>query len=163
MAALNAARHQAPGDPAVLTALATLHESLGRPEELADVLASLADSVRDEREWVTVQLRLASLLEDTLHRDPIAVQRYEAVLMRVPGHPAAWPDWTAPRQDAGLAGARRGVRRRAGRGGDPRTRAELHFRSSGDPRRAPRSTDEALARFREALQLVPGYLPASKA
>ncbi len=36
-----------------------------------------------------MQLRLAALLEDTLHRDPQAVQRYEAVLARVPGHPAA--------------------------------------------------------------------------
>ncbi len=161
VAALNAARHQAPGDPAVLTALATLHESLGRPEELADVLGSLADSVRDEREWVTVQLRLASLLEDTLHRDPIAVQRYEAVLARVPGHPAAlaglgrlhaktqdWPALVAV-YDAELAGV-----------GDPRTRAELHFRSAEILDARLGRSDEALARFREALQLVPGYLPA---
>ncbi|HEY3588300.1 MAG TPA: tetratricopeptide repeat protein, partial [Myxococcaceae bacterium] len=89
VAALNAARHQNPEDTTVLSALATLHESLDRPEELADVLASLASAVRDEREWLTVQLRLGALLEDTLHRDPQAVQRYEAVLTRVPGHPVA--------------------------------------------------------------------------
>jgi tetratricopeptide (TPR) repeat protein len=161
VATLNAARHQAPSDPTVLTALATLHESLDRPEELADVLASLADSVRDEREWLAVQLRLASLLEDTLHRDPQAVQRYEAVLARVPGHPAAlaglgrlhaktqdWPALVAV-YDAELAGV-----------GDPRTRAELHFRSAEILDGRLHRTDEALARFREALQLVPGYLPA---
>jgi len=161
VAALNAARHQNPEDTAVLTALGTLHESLGRPEELADVLASLATSVRDEREWLTVQLRLASLLEDTLHRDPQAVQRYEAVLARVPGHPAAlaglgrlhaktqdWPALVAV-YDAELAGV-----------GDPRTRAELHFRSAEILDARLHRTDEALGRFREALQLVPGYLPA---
>ena len=136
VAALNAARHQNPADSAVLTALAALHESLERPEELADVLASLAESVRDEREWLTVQLRLTSLLEDTLHRDSQAVERYEAVLARVSGHPAAlaglgrlhaktqdWPALVAV-YDAELAGV-----------GDPRTRAELHFRSAEDPRR----------------------------
>ncbi|HZJ55595.1 MAG TPA: tetratricopeptide repeat protein [Myxococcaceae bacterium] len=161
VAALNAARHQNPEDTAVLAALATLHESLDRPEELADVLASLASAVRDEREWLTVQLRLASLLEDTLHRDPQAVERYEAVLARVPGHPVAlsglgrlhaktqdWPALVAV-YDAELAGV-----------GDPRTRAELHFRSAEILDARLHRTDEALARFREALQLVPGYLPA---
>ncbi|HTS80824.1 MAG TPA: tetratricopeptide repeat protein [Myxococcaceae bacterium] len=161
VAALNAARHQNPGDTAVLTALATLHESLDRPEELANVLTSLSDSVRDEREWLTVQLRLASLLEDTLHRDTQAVQRYEAVLQRVPGHVAAlaglgrlhaktqdWPALVAV-YDAELAGV-----------GDPRTRAELHFRSAEILDGRLHRTDDALARFREALQLVPGYLPA---
>ena len=161
VAALNAARHQNPADTAVLTALATLHESLDRPEELADVLASLGEAVRDEREWLTVQLRLASLLEDTLHRDPQAVQRYEAVLARVPGHPAAlgglgrlhaktqdWPALVAV-YDAELAGV-----------GDPRARAELHFRSAEILDARLHRTDEALARFRESLQLVPGYLPA---
>ncbi|RPH64672.1 MAG: tetratricopeptide repeat protein, partial [Myxococcaceae bacterium] len=161
VAALNAARHQNPEDTAVLTALATLHESLDRPEELADVLGSLAGAVRDEREWLAVQLRLASLLEDTLHRDPQAVERYEAVLERVPGHPVAlsglgrlhaktqdWPALVAV-YDAELAGV-----------GDPRTRAELHFRSAEILDARLRRADEALARFREALQLVPGYLPA---
>ena len=161
VAALNAARHQTPSDPAVLTALATLHESLDRPEELADVLTSLAESLRDEREWLAVQLRLASLLEDTLHRDPQAVQRYEAVLARVPGHPSAlgglgrlhaktqdWPALVAV-YDAELSGV-----------GDPRLRAELHFRSAEILDGRLHRTDEALARFREALQLVPGYLPA---
>src|SRR5262249_39157190 len=56
VAALNAARHQNPEDTSVLTALATLHESLDRPEELADVLTSLAAAVRDEREWLTLPL-----------------------------------------------------------------------------------------------------------
>jgi lipopolysaccharide biosynthesis regulator YciM/Tfp pilus assembly protein PilF len=161
VAALNAARHQNPEDTAVLTALATLHESLDRPEELADVLASLAGAVRDQREWLAVQLRLASLLEDTLHRDPQAVERYEAVLARVPGHPVAlsglgrlhaktqdWPALVAV-YDAELAGV-----------GDPRTRAELHFRSAEILDARLHRTDEALTRFREALQLVPGYLPA---
>jgi len=161
VAALNAARHQNPEETTVLGTLATLHESLERPEELADVLASLATAVRDEREWLTVQLRLAALLEDTLHRDPQAVQRYEAVLARVPGHPVAlsglgrlhaktqdWPALVAV-YDAELAGV-----------GDPRTRAELHFRSAEILDARLHRTDEALARFREALQLVPGYLPA---
>jgi tetratricopeptide (TPR) repeat protein len=161
VAALNAARHQNPLDTSVLTALATLHESLDRPEELGDVLASLAAAVRDEREWLAVQLRLASLLEDTLHRDPQAVQCYEAVLARVSGHPVAlsglgrlhaktqdWPALVAV-YDAELAGV-----------GDPRTRAELHFRSAEILDARLHRTDDALARFREALQLVPGYLPA---
>ena len=161
VAALNAARHQNPEDTSVLGALATLHESLDRPEELADVLASLAIAVRDEREWLTVQLRLAALLEDTLHRDPQAVERYEAVVARVPGHPVAlsglgrlhaktqdWPALVAV-YDAELAGV-----------GDPRTRAELHFRSAEILDARLHRIDEALARFREALQLVPGYLPA---
>ncbi len=91
----------------------------------------------------------------------IAVQRYEAVLARVPGHPAAlaglgrlhaktqdWPALVAV-YDAELAGV-----------GDPRTRAELHFRSAEILDARLGRTDEALARFREALQLVPGYLPA---
>ena len=161
VAALNAARHQNPEDTSVLSALATLHESLERPEELVNVLASLTAAVRDEREWLTVQLRLAALLEDTLHRDPQAVRCYEAVVARVPGHPVAlsglgrlhaktqdWPALVAV-YDAELAGV-----------GDPRTRAELHFRSAEILDARLHRTDEALARFREALQLVPRYLPA---
>ena len=164
VAALNAARHQAPDEPQILTALADLHETLDRPEEAADVLASLAELVRDEGEWLGVQLRLAALLEDTLHRDPQAVQRYGAVLERVPGHPAAlaglgrlhaktqdWPALVAV-YDAELSAV-----------DSARARAELHFRSGEILDARLQRTDEALARFREALQLVPRYLPARQA
>ena len=85
----------------------------------------------------------------------------EAVLARVPGHPVAlsglgrlhaktqdWPALVAV-YDAELAGV-----------GDPRTRAELHFRSAEILDARLHRSDEALARFREALQLVPRYLPA---
>jgi tetratricopeptide (TPR) repeat protein len=161
VAALNAARHQNPGAVPVLSALATLLEALDRPEELADVLAALADAVHDESEWLAVQLRLAALLEDSLHRDPQAVQRYEAVLARVPGHSAAlaglgrlhaktqdWPSLVSV-YDAELASV-----------GEARARAELHFRSGEILDIRLGRTEEAMARFREALQLLPGYLPA---
>jgi len=161
VAALNAARHQNPGAVPVLSSLDTLLEALDRSEELAEVLAALADAVHDESEWLAVQLHLAALLEDTLHRDPQAVQCYQAVLARVPGHSAALAglgrlhaktqDWPALASvyDAELASV-----------GETRARAELHFRSGEILDLRLGRTEEAVARFREALQLLPGYLPA---
>ena len=89
LTALLAARRVNPNEPLVLSELASIYESQGRFQELADVLLTWVGSINDESELVAINLRLAALYEEDLKREADAIARYQAIIARVPGHAPA--------------------------------------------------------------------------
>lgn len=164
LAALQAGRRLQPRDPLVLSAMAALLGDQRRPEELADVLAAWADTVHDEAEAVALYLRLASLYEETLHRDERAIECYQAILARVPGTAAALAglgrlharrrDWPGLLEvyDAELAVT-----------AETAAKATIHYRAGEICESRLEDPDGAIARYQQALLLSPGYLPAQQA
>ncbi len=163
LAALLAARRVAPNEALVLSELATIYESEGRHEELADVLSSWVSALTDEREAVALNLRLAALYEEELRRDDDAIARYQAVLSRVPGHSGA------------LAGLGKLYHRTANWQGlisvfeievasseDPKQKAAKLYKAAEIEERVGKQ-DGAIRRYNLCLQLQPGYLPAQQA
>jgi len=164
LAALQAGRRLQPRDPLVLSALAALLATRGRAEELAEVLSAWAETVHDEAQAVALHLRLASLFEDTLHRDEQAVQSYRTILGRVPGNQAA------------LAGLGRLYARQRNWAGlldvydselavtaDTAAKATIHYRAGEMCENRLNDVDAAVTRYQQALLLAPGYLPAQQA
>jgi cellulose synthase operon protein C len=164
LAALQAGRRLQPRDPLVLSATAALLGAQHRSEELVEVLAAWADTVHDEAEAVALYLRLASLYEESLHRDEQAVQCYRAILARAPGN------------SAGLAGLGRLLSRRRDWPGlievydaelavtaETGAKATIHYRAGEICENRLRDPEAALTRYQQALLLAPGYLPAQQA
>ncbi|MBS1148551.1 MAG: Tetratricopeptide repeat protein [Myxococcaceae bacterium] len=164
LAALVAARRIAPQDPLVLSELARIYESQGRFEELADVLLSWVGAIRDESELIAINLRLGSLFEDQLRRDPDAIARYQAILDKIPGHATALANlgklFHRSKNWAGLLGT---YDAEAASMDDPKQKAIRVFKSAEVLEERLQRTDEAIARYNEVLKLLPGYLPAQKA
>lgn len=164
LAALLAARRVAATDPLVLSELARIYESQGRFEELADVLVTWVQHNNDESEFVAINLRLASLYEEQLKRDPEAVKRYKAILERVSGHGGAL---------AGLGklyfrgqnwqGLIETYEAEAAAADDARTKAGRIYKAAETLEERLGRVDEAIGRLNQALQLSPGFLPAQKA
>jgi len=163
-AALQAGRRLQPREPLVLSAMAALLGDQRRSEELAEVLGAWAETVHDEAEAVTLYLRLASLFEDSLHRDERAVQCYRAILAQVPGNAAALAglgrlharhrDWPGLLEvyDAELAVT-----------AEASAKATIHFRAGDICENRLRDAPAAITRYQQALLLSPGYLPAQQA
>ena len=164
LAALLAARRSAPGEQLILSALASIYETQGRHEDLADVLLAWVQSINDESELVAVNLRLAALYEETLKRDDDAVARYRAILARIPGHPSAlaglgklyfrqqnW-DGSLWVLEAEIAAAE-----------DPKQKAAKMYKAAEILEEKLKRDEEAITRYNQCLQILPGYLPAQKA
>ncbi|XXF81048.1 Adventurous gliding motility protein K [Myxococcaceae bacterium GXIMD 01537] len=164
LAALHAARKVSPHEPLVLSELASIYETQGRFEELADVLLAWVGSINDESELVAINLRLAALYEEDLKRDADAIARYQAILTRVPGHAPALAglgklyyrtqNWTGlvSVYDAEIAAAE-----------DDRQKAARMFKAAEILEERLGRQEDAIARYNQCLQLQPGYLPAQKA
>lgn len=163
-AALQAGRRLQPRDPLVLSAMAALLGDQRRSEELAEVLGAWAETVHDEAEAVALYLRLASLYEESLHRDEQAIQCYRAILARAPGNAAAlaglgrlharrrdWPGLIDV-YDAELAVTT-----------ETAAKATIHYRAGEVCESRLRDPDAAVTRYQQALLLSPGYLPAQQA
>lgn len=164
LAALLAARRVSPNEPLVLSELASIHESQGRFEELADVLLAWVGSINDESEMVAINLRLAALYEEDLKREADAIARYQAILARVPGHAPAlaglgklyfrtqnWEGLVSA-YDAEIAAAE-----------DERAKAARMYKAAEILEERLGRQEDAIARYNQCLQLQPGYLPAQKA
>jgi tetratricopeptide (TPR) repeat protein len=162
--ALQAARRVAPSDPLVLSELARLYESFGRWEDLAEVLAARVNVLADAGEKVALLLRLAALYEERLKRDEEAIARYQAVLAVQPGSAAALTalgklyyrrgDWN------GLLGT---YEREAATIDELKQRVAPMYKAAEVLEQKLGREEEAMSRYNEVLQLVPGYLPAQKA
>ena len=164
LAALQAGRRLQPRDPLVLSAMAALLGEQRRSEELAEVLGAWAASVHDEAEAVALYLRLASLYEESLHRDEQAIGSYRAILSRVPGNAFALAglgrlharrrDWPGLLEvyDAELAVTP-----------EPAGKATIHYRAGEICESRLRDPEAAITRYQQALLLSPGYLPAQQA
>jgi len=164
LAALQAGRRLQPRDPLVLSATAALLGEQRRSEELAEVLGAWAATVHDEAEAVALYLRLASLFEESLHRDEQAIQSYRAILSRVPGNASALAglgrlharrrDWPGLLEvyDAELAVT-----------SETAGKATIHYRAGEICETRLRDPDAAITRYQQALLLSPGYLPAQQA
>jgi tetratricopeptide (TPR) repeat protein len=164
LCALLDARNHAPADPIVLSELAFVYGERGMNEELAEVLIARSELSSDENEFAGINLRLAALYEELLHRDEDAVGRYRAVLARIPHHAGA------------LAGLGRLYHRRQNWDGllsvfdlevaaaeDPRQKAARMYKAAEILEKQIRREEEAIARYNQCLQLEPGYLPAQQA
>lgn len=164
LAALLAARRVSANEPLVLAELAQIYERQARYAELADVLLAWVGSINDESEVVAINLRLAALYEEQLKRDEDAVARYRAILARVPGHGAALAalgklyhrsqNWEGllSAYEAEIAALE-----------DPRQKAARLYKAAEVLEERLGRQEEAIARYNQALQMVPGYLPAQKA
>lgn len=163
LAALLAARRVNPTEPLVLAELARIYEGRGRFEELAEVLLAWVTTNNDESEFVAINLRLAALFEE-LKRESEASARYRAILERVPGHNGALAglgklayrlqNWLGlvEAYDAEAAAAE-----------DPRTRAGRLYKAGETFEERLGQLDDAVNRYKQALVLSPGFLPATKA
>ena len=164
LAALMAARRVAPNDPLVLSELARIYETQGRHEELADVLMTWSQSIKDESESIAINLRLGSLYEDHLKRDPDAIARYQEILGKVAGHPTALANlgklYHRSKNWTGLLGT---YEAEAGSIDDPKQKAIRIFKSAEVLEERLQRTEDAIQRYNECLRLSPGYLPAQKA
>jgi len=162
--ALQAARRVAPQDALVLSELARLYETFGRWEELAEVLAARAGVIADEAERVALNMRLGALFEERLKREDEAIARYQAVLQLQPNNQlalSALGKLYFRRQDwPGLLGT---YEREAASLDDPKMKAAPLYKAAELLEVRLGRDDEAISRYNELLQLVPGYLPAQKA
>jgi tetratricopeptide (TPR) repeat protein len=164
LAALLAARKISPGDPLILSELATIYQARGAHDALANVLSSWADQISDEKEIAAINLRLAALFEEVLRRDEDAVARYRAILTRMPGNAAALAglgklyhrtqNWEGLISvfDLEVAGTE-----------DPKQKAAHLYKGAEILERHLKREEEALARYNQCLQLEPRYLPAQQA
>ena len=163
LSALLEARSRAPGDPLVLAELAFIYEERGMHQDLADVLLARAELSKDQSEFAEINLRLAALYEDLLHRDDAAVDRYRAILARL------------PHQLDALAGLGRLYHRTQNWEGllsvfelevasadEPRQKAARVYKAAEILEKQLRREEEAIARYNQCLQLQPGYLPAQQ-
>lgn len=162
--ALQAARRVAPQDALVLSELARLYETFGRWEELAEVLNARVGFIADEAERVALFMRLGALLDERLHREDEAIGCYQQVLQLQPSNQLALTalgklyfrrkDW------AGLLSTHE---REAASMEDPRLKAAPLYKAAEILEQRLNRDEEAISRYNELLQLVPGYLPAQKA
>jgi tetratricopeptide (TPR) repeat protein len=164
LAALLAGRRVAPGEPLILSELASIYETQGRFEELADVLLARVGSLNDESELVATNLRLAALYEEVLKREADAAARYQAIVVRIPGHAAALAglgklyyrmrNWEGLVSvfDAEVAAAE-----------DPKQKAARMYKAAEILEERLGKQEDAISRYNTCLQLQPGYLPAQKA
>jgi cellulose synthase operon protein C len=162
LTALKAARALKPQEPLVLAELAAIYQAQGQNDLLADVLLSWLSSIQDDTDLVSLNLRLGALYEE-LGKDTDAVARYEAILARDGKNTTALAglgklyhrtqDW-----DGLLAIYDREI----AASDDPRQRAGRLFRSAELLEQRLNRVDDAIARHRQALQILPGYLPAQK-
>ncbi|MCE9671397.1 Adventurous gliding motility protein K [Myxococcus stipitatus] len=164
LAALLAGRRAAPNEPLVLSELASIYETQGRFEELADVLLARVGSLNDESELVATNLRLAALYEEVLKREADAAARYQAIVARIPGHAAAlaglgklyyrMQNWEGLVSvfDAEVAAAE-----------DAKQKAARMYKAAEILEERLGRQEDAISRYNTCLQLQPGYLPAQKA
>ncbi len=163
LSALVAARRVSPSDPLVLAELARIYEAESRFDELADVLLSWVQGDADEAEFVSLSLRLAALYEQQ-RRDVDAAGRYHAILNRVPGHLAALASLGRLHYRAqnwqGLVDT---YEAEAAAADEPAQKAARLYKAGETLEERLDRADDAIARYHQALQLSPGFLPAHKA
>lgn len=163
LAALLAARRVSPADPLVLAELARVYEAQLRFTELADVLLSWVQVSTDETEFVSINLRLASIYEQ-LQRDPEASERYQAVLTRAPGHVGALSGLGKLHyRTQNWLGLYEAYVAEAAAADDPRLKASRNYKAAETLEERLGQVDQAIAKYNECLMLSPGFLPAQKA
>jgi tetratricopeptide (TPR) repeat protein len=156
-------RRAAPSDPLILDELARVFEAAGRFGELADVLKSRCEGLQDAAELIAVELQLGGVYEEKLGREDEAIACYRRVLAVAPAHPTAIgalgklyyrrQNWQGliETYEAEIRGCE-----------DPRLKSARLYKAAELLERLG-SDAEAIARYNEALELRPGYLPATKA
>ncbi len=168
--ALESARAAAPSDPSVLADLARLREERGAFADAAEALDALAAAhlAREDaghvRAAILAKLRRAELEEVQLGRANVAAECCRDVLELDPRNRTALAtlgrisarlgDWEA------LLATFEAEARAAG---DPRERALRTFKAAEVLEERLGRTDDALARYREALALDPDLVPARAA
>src|SRR5262249_3991120 len=147
-----------------LAELADLYEAQGRHQELTEVLSSWAESVRDEDEMVSINLRLAALYEEVLKMDEPAIARYNAILARNPSHGSALSGqgrlYYRTQNWKGLIAT---FEAEATAFSDPRQRVARLYKAAEVVEERLDNPDEAITRYHRCLQLVPEYAPAQQA
>lgn len=170
VAALERARAAAPADPLVLAELARLRETVGAFADASEALEALARAHLARRdpgqlaEAIAAKLRRVEIEEAELGRTHVAVQCCHEVLALQPGNRAALSalgrlcarlgDWD------GLLAA---FEAEADAARDPRERAQRTFKAALVLEERLGRLDDALARYRQALELDPDLLPARSA
>jgi tetratricopeptide (TPR) repeat protein len=170
VAALERARQADPADPVVLSELARLREARGAWADASEALEALAASHLSRgdaahlAEAVVAKLRRAEIEEAQLGRTHHAIACCREVLAVQPGSRAALSalgrlcaragDW------AGLLAA---FEAEALAARDPRERAQRAFKAAEVLEERLGRTDDAIDRYREALSLDPGLVPARAA
>ena len=164
LAALLAARRTNPNDALVLTQLAAIYEIQGRHEDLAGVLLDMANSINDQNEMVALNLRLAALYDETLKQEEQAINRYEAILSRIPGHPAALTAlgklYFRLQEWDGLLSI---YEAEISSNPDPKQKVSRMYKAAEILEGRLQKPEDAIVRYRQCLQLQPGYLPAQQA
>jgi tetratricopeptide (TPR) repeat protein len=127
------------------------------------VLLAWVTTNNDQSEFIAINLRLASLYEE-LKREHDAAARYRAILERSPGHAGAL---------AGLGklafrlqnwiGLVEAYDAEAAATDDARSRAGRLYKAGETLEERLGQIDDAIARYKQALTLAPGFLPATKA
>ncbi len=170
IAALERARAASPDDPLVLAELARLRETMGAFTDASEALEALARAHLARRdqgrlgEAIAAKLRRAEMEEAELGRTNLAVQCCHEVLALDRGNRAALSvlgrlcarlgDWD------GLLGAFEAEARAAT---DPRDRAQRTFKAAVVLEERLGRIDDALVRYRQALELDTDLLPARSA
>ena len=164
LGALLAARQIDGRDTLVLSQLAELYESEGRYQELGEVLSSWAESVRDEEEMVSINLRLAAIYEEVLKADEAAIARYNAILSRNPSHGSALSGlgrlYYRTQNWKGLLST---FEAEAAALSDAKQRVARLYKAAEVVEERLDNPDEAIARYHRCLQLAPDYVPAQQA
>lgn len=162
--ALLAGRKVAGADPLILAGLAQRYESAGEWEALAEVLQARSATTSDPNERTALELRLGALFEEKLQREDEAIACYRRVREIAPGNAAAIAalgklchrkgDWEGLLEtyEAEIDTAE-----------DTRLKAGRMYKAAELLETRLGRDDEAIARYREILELVPGYLPATRA
>ncbi len=161
--ALLAAQRACPSDTLVLSELARLYESAGRRDDLVETLTTWAEIAADTGDFVPVNLRLAALLED-LERYNLAVERYQLILARFPGHPEALASLgKLYHRTSAWEGLLLTYEMEAAATSDPVLKA-LRLYKAGETLEVHLGRfDEAASLYRRAVDALPTCLPAFRA
>ena len=164
LGALLAAKQIDPSDTLVLSGLADLYESQSRYQELTEVLSSWAESVRDDDEMVSINLRLAAIYEEVLKADEAAIASYNAILARNPSHGSALSGLGRLQyRTQNWKGLIATFEAEAAAISDPKQRVARLYKAAEVVEERLDNPDEAIARYHRCLQLVPEYVPAQQA
>jgi tetratricopeptide (TPR) repeat protein len=153
-----------PDDPTTLAQLERLYVARKEWGRAVAIAERLSEHENDPKAYAARQVRIALMLEGTLTPPQSGAAHFRRALERMPNHPVALRGLElAHRRSGDWSGLVALYEREAAIHGEPHREAVLRFRAGDICEHRLGDLDGAKARYRAALALDPGFVPALEA